>query len=94
MSPESIQQEIRDLRREIGENTKLTKNGFETMNGRVKKLELDKAWRDGNDSGIKSGTLKMDGFWKRIAVGITIAVGILSLASTAAVAVAKLAGIT
>lgn len=94
MTPETFQQDLRDLRKEIKENTELTKNGFETMNGRVKKLELDKAWRDGQDNGMKSGTLRIESFWKRIALGITIIVGILTLASTAAVAVAKLSGIT
>lgn len=93
MSPESIQQEIRDLRNEIRENTNLTKQGFDTMNGRVKKLELTEATRQGMEQGLKTGSFKIESFWKRVALGIGIFTGILSTASAAAVLVAKLAGI-
>lgn len=93
MSPESLQQEIRDLRSEIRENTKLTKNGFETVNGRIKKLELAEATREGFEKGLVKGSLKIEGFWKRVALGITILTGTSGLAVSAAWLVAKLAGI-
>lgn len=93
MSPESLQQEIRDLRSEIRDNTNLTKKGFETMNGRVKKLELSEAAREGFEKGLVKGSLKIEGFWKRVALGITILTGTSGLAVSAAWIVAKIAGI-
>lgn len=40
---ERIFDELKDIRSEIKDNTKVTSQGFKAMNGRVRKLELDNA---------------------------------------------------
>lgn len=84
MSPEinTIQEDIRELRNEMRANTELTRKGFETMNGRVKKMELENAERKGKESVLKGSDLD----WKKFAFGL---LGILTTASAIALAVAQ-----
>lgn len=88
MSPEikdikEYMKELRDeLRGEIKLNTELTRTGFEKMNGRVKKLELKEAVRQGRE-GLSSGG---DMTWKKMSFAL---IGILSAGMTLGLVIAQ-----
>lgn len=89
MSPEILRQELKDLQEDVRDNTKLTREGFDTMNGRVKKLELKQAYQEGAESATKV-TLGDGGDWKKVTFKlIGLLVGIVALSSTAAGIVAQ-----
>ncbi len=77
-----IKQQFRELRDELKQNTRLTQDGFEKMNERVQKLELDQARREGRDSVMNTADLD----WKKVALAL---VGILKTAATAALLIAQ-----
>lgn len=66
------------LDKKMDRNTTITTTGFDKMNGRVKKLELDKARRDGIASVMRPG----DGLdWKKLSLSLAKSLGIgLSIA--------------
>lgn len=47
---EELKAHLNDLKAEMQANTKLTTDGFSTMNGRVKTLEISEARREGRES--------------------------------------------
>lgn len=69
---QEVKNDVKGLRAELKANTDLTRKGFETMNGRVKKLELKEAERKGRESVVKS-----DYDWKTITKAL---IGIISTA--------------
>lgn len=77
-----LRDQQRELRDEIKTNTELTREGFDKMNGRVKKLELSEANRIGRESVSKLA----DFGWKKLAFAL---VGIMTTATAIALVVVK-----
>lgn len=72
----------------LDENTKTTTEGFERVNGRIKKLETKEAFREGFEKGAG---MSSDTSWRKLSfklVGIIVA--ILGIATTLAVIAERL----
>lgn len=82
MSETELKRDIHELRDEVKANTKVTLEGFETMNGRVKTLELSEARRQGRES-VSNGS---DLDWKKLALQL---VGILATGAAIGLAIAR-----
>ena len=88
MSPEISKDDLAEIRDDIKEIKTDVKQGFEKMNGRVKKLEIKDAFNSGADSVIK-GVSNGDDWKKATFKLIALIGGIVALASTAAGIVAQ-----
>lgn len=62
-----IKTDVKDLRFEVRENTKVTQDGFAKVNGRISNLEIDKARREGKESILKPNS---NADWKKITFGL------------------------
>lgn len=85
-----IYKRLERIENKLDENTRTTQDGFERVNGRVKKLERENAYRQGLDVGLKSSSANTWGFWKKVSLIVGIFVGILTIASMMAVAVSRI----
>lgn len=84
MSPELLNalEDIREIRDDVKDVKKDVRQGFDRMNGRVKKLELNEAKREGRES-LSGGA---DMTWRKMSFAL---VGILSVGMTLGLAIAQ-----
>lgn len=84
-----VDEKAKDLEGKMDKNTAITQQGFSKMNGRVKKLEIKQAYREGLE---KAATVVVapDGDWKSATFKLIGLIGaIVAFASIAAGVVAK-----
>lgn len=66
-------QTIKRLEQKIDDNSKLTSDGFSKLNGRLKKIELKEARREGVESVVKGDKINwqpiLENFAKALAIG-------------------------
>lgn len=81
MSPEinNLKEDIDELKGDVKANTELTRKGFETMNGRVKDVELWIAGQKAVQEISKGGQIDWNGLAKLAmkALGGAIAIGLV-----------------
>ena len=77
-----LKKALDELKAEMKANTHLTQEGFNLINGRVKKLELDAARREGRDSVLNTQDLS----WKKVTMQLLT---ILTTASAIAYLIAQ-----
>jgi hypothetical protein len=95
MAPENqIYQRLDRIERKLDANTDATNEGFERINGRVKKLERTDAFREGLEKGLQSAAERTDSTLRKIVTYIGIPATIITMAAGAAALVATLMGIT
>lgn len=81
MSPEinNLKEDIQEIKADVRANTELTRQGFDTMNGRVKKLEIFRAQQEAVQEISKGGQID----WNSLAhlalkaLGGAIAIGLV-----------------
>lgn len=94
MSPENqIYQRLDRIERKLDDNTKATNDGFERINGRVKKLETREAFREGIEKGLETAGTRSDSTLRKIVTYIGIPATIITAAAGAAALVATMMGI-
>lgn len=81
MSPEinNLKEDINELKADVKTNTEVTRKGFETMNGRMKDIELWRARQEGRDEMSKGGQVDWNSLAKLAmkALGGAIAIGLI-----------------
>lgn len=81
MSPEihNLKEDVQEIKADIKANTDLTRQGFETMNGRVKKLEIFKAKQEAVQEISKGGQIDWNSLAQLAlkALGGAIAIGLV-----------------
>lgn len=77
-----IKAQISDMRRELRNELHQSIQAINTMDERVRQLELDKARREGKESVVTTGDLS----WRKATLSV---LGILSTATTAALVIAQ-----
>lgn len=94
MSPENqIYQRLERIEKKLDENTKTTEDGFQKVNGRIKKLETKDAYREGLEKGLQSASDKSDSTLRKLVTYIGIPATIITAAAGAAALVATILGL-
>lgn len=88
MSPEitNLKEDVKEIKSDLKANTEVTRKGFETINGRIKVLELAEAERKGRESMVKGNSIDWEGIiklaLKALAGAIVLATGLVALLQT------------